>query len=127
MSNQKKKKSTTNTEQSTAQKKTRKQPQKQERKKHYTKEDYRMKKRHYTIGAIFCLLACVLALSTQTDGKYTWETLQAGVYALLGISGLFLKSGAKYEENATRAKALDLIGLIFVALCLGMVFSLLTT
>ncbi len=101
--------------------------QKPERKKHYTKEDYRMKKRNYTVGAIFCLLACVLALSVKIDGKITWETMQVAVYALLGASGLFLKSGAKYEENATRAKALDLIGLLFVALCLGMIITLVTT
>ncbi len=101
--------------------------QKPERKKHYTKEDYRMKKRNYTVGAIFCLLAVVLAISAKVDGKISWDMLQIGVYTLLGISGIFLKSGAKYEENAARAKALDLIGLLFVALCLGMVITLATT
>ena len=41
----------------------------------------------------------------------------------MGVAGLFLKNGAKYEENVKRAKNMDMIGLVFVVVCIGMIMA----
>ena len=45
-------------------------------------------------------------------------------YSFIMTPGVcFLKNGAKYEENVKRAKTMDMIGLIFIVMCLGMIMA----
>ena len=52
-----------------------------------------------------------------------WSYTQIGCYLLMGCAGACLKNGAKYEMNLKRAKTMDMIGLAFMAICVGMVMA----
>lgn len=89
-----------------------------------SKELNQKKTRNYGIGFVFSLIAVAISfLFKQEVGTAMWSYTQMGCYVLMGIAGFFLKNGAKYEENAKRAKNMDMIGLIFIVLCFGMVMA----
>lgn len=89
-----------------------------------TKELNQKKTRNYGIGFVFSLVAVAISFLYKPEvGTAMWSYTQMGCYAIMGVAGFFLKNGAKYEENAKRAKTMDMIGLIFIVMCLGMIMA----
>lgn len=89
-----------------------------------SKELYQKKMRNYGVGFVFSLIAVAVSfLSKAETGTTLWSYTQIGCYILMGIAGIFLKNGSKYEENAKRAKTMDMIGLAFIAICIGMIIA----
>lgn len=89
-----------------------------------TKELNKKKTKQYTVGFVFSLIAVAVSfLSGAEVGTVEWSYTQIGCYVLMGIAGFFLKNGAKFEENVKRAKTMDMIGLIFIVVCLGMIMA----
>lgn len=89
-----------------------------------SKELYQKKMRNYGVGFVFSLIAVAVSfLSKAETGTMVWSYTQIGCYVLMGIAGIFLKNGSKYEENAKRAKTMDMIGLAFIAICIGMIVA----
>ena len=117
-------------EQKTKQNTPKKKPTKKEKKEQKamaaqrSKELNQKKTRNYGIGFFISLAAVAISfLSGAEVGTTMWSYTQIGCYVLMGLAGFFLKNGAKYEENAKRAKTMDMIGLIFIVLCLGMAMA----
>ena len=89
-----------------------------------TKELNQKKTRKYGIGFAFSLVAVAISFLYKPEvGTAMWSYTQMGCYAIMGVAGFFLKNGAKYEENVKRAKTMDMIGLIFIVMCLGMIMA----
>ncbi|MBQ2431610.1 MAG: hypothetical protein II268_00150 [Peptococcaceae bacterium] len=89
-----------------------------------TKELNQKKTRNYGIGFVFSLVAVAISFLYKPEvGTAMWSYTQMGCYAIMGVAGFFLKNGAKYEENVKRAKTMDMIGLIFIVMCLGMIMA----
>ncbi len=89
-----------------------------------TKELNQKKTRNYGIGFAFSLVAVAISFLYKPEvGTAMWSYTQMGCYAIMGVAGFFLKNGAKYEENVKRAKTMDMIGLIFIVMCLGMIMA----
>ena len=89
-----------------------------------TKELNQKKTRNYGIGFAFSLVAVAISFLYKPEvGTALWSYTQMGCYAIMGVAGFFLKNGAKYEENVKRAKTMDMIGLIFIVMCLGMIMA----
>ena len=89
-----------------------------------TKELNQKKTRNYGIGFAFSLVAVAISFLYKPEvGTAMWSYTQMGCYAIMGVAGCFLKNGAKYEENVKRAKTMDMIGLIFIVMCLGMIMA----
>ena len=89
-----------------------------------TKELNQKKTRNYGIGFVFSLVAVAISFLYKPEvGTAMWSYTQMGGYAIMGVAGFFLKNGAKYEENVKRAKTMDMIGLIFIVMCLGMIMA----
>ena len=89
-----------------------------------TKELNQKKTRNYGIGFVFSLVAVAISFLYKPEvGTALWSYTQMGCYAIMGVAGFFLKNGAKYEENVKRAKTMDMIGLIFIVMCLGMIMA----
>jgi len=89
-----------------------------------SKEMNQKKTRNYGIGFVLSLIAVAISFLYKPEtGTDLWSYTQMGCYAIMGAAGLFLKNGAKYEENAKRAKNMDMIGLVFVVVCLGMIMA----
>ena len=89
-----------------------------------TKELNQKKTRNYGIGFVLSLVAVAISFLYKPEvGTAMWSYTQMGCYAIMGVAGFFLKNGAKYEENAKRAKTMDMIGLIFIVMCLGMIMA----
>lgn len=89
-----------------------------------SKELYQKKMRNYGVGFVFSLIAVAISfLSKAETGSLVWSYTQIACYVLMGVAGLFLKNGSKYEESAKRAKTMDMIGLAFIAICIGMIFA----
>lgn len=89
-----------------------------------SKELYQKKMRNYGVGFVFSLIAVAVSfLSKAETGTTMWSYTQIGCYVVMGIAGIFLKNGSKYEENAKRAKTMDMIGLAFITICIGMIFA----
>ena len=89
-----------------------------------TKELNQKKTRNYGIGFVFSLVAVAISFLYKPEvGTAMWSYTQMGCYAIMGVAGFFLKNGAKYEENVKRAKTMDMIGLIFVVMCFGMIMA----
>lgn len=123
-----KKKANTDAQQETAVKQTpNKKLSKKEKKaiaEQRSKELHQKKMRNYGIGFVFSLIAVAISFLFKPEaGTALWSYTQMGCYALMGVAGLFLKNGAKYEQNPKRAKNMDMIGLIFIVMCLGMIMA----
>lgn len=89
-----------------------------------SKELNQKKMRFYGVGFVFSLVAVAISfLSNAEAGTTMWSYTQIGCYGLMGVAGFFLKYGAKYEENTKRQKTMDMIGLIFIVLCFGMIMA----
>ena len=89
-----------------------------------SKELNQHKTRNYGIGFVFSVIAVAISFLYKPEvGTALWSYTQIGCYTLMGIAGFFLKNGAKYEENARRAKTMDMIGLVFIVMCLGMIMA----
>ena len=89
-----------------------------------TKELNQKKTRNYGIGFVLSLVAVAISFLYKPEvGTAMWSYTQMGCYAIMGVAGFFLKNGAKYEENVKRAKTMDMIGLIFIVMCLGMIMA----
>ena len=89
-----------------------------------TKELNQKKTRNYGIGFVLSLVAVAISFLYKPEvGTAMWSYTQMGCYAIMGVAGFFLKNGAKYEENVKRAKTMDMIGLIFIVMCLGMLMA----
>ncbi|MBQ1220663.1 MAG: hypothetical protein IIX83_04670 [Peptococcaceae bacterium] len=89
-----------------------------------SKELNQKKTRNYGIGFAFSLVAVAISFLYKPEvGTAMWSYTQMGCYAIMGVAGFFLKNGAKYEENVKRAKTMDMIGLIFIVMCLGMIMA----
>ena len=89
-----------------------------------TKELNQKKTRNYGIGFVLSLVAVAISFLYKPEvGTAMWSYTQMGCYAIMGVAGCFLKNGAKYEENPKRAKTMDMIGLIFIVMCLGMIMA----
>ena len=89
-----------------------------------TKELNQKKTRNYGIGFAFSLVAVAISFLYKPEvGTAMWSYTQMGCYVIMGVAGFFLKNGAKYEENVKRAKTMDMIGLIFIVMCLGMIMA----
>ena len=89
-----------------------------------TKELNQKKTRNYGIGFVLSLVAVAISFLYKPEvGTAMWSYTQMGCYAIMGVAGFFLKKGAKYEENVKRAKTMDMIGLIFIVMCLGMIMA----
>ena len=89
-----------------------------------SKELNQKKTRSYGIGFVFSLIAVAISFLYKPEvGTALWSYTQMGCYALMGVAGFFLKNGAKYEENVKRAKTMDMIGLVFIVVCFGMIMA----
>ena len=89
-----------------------------------SKEMNQKKTRNYGIGFVLSLIAVAISFLYKPEtGTDLWSYTQMGCYAIMGAAGLFLKNGAKYEENVKRAKNMDMIGLVFVVVCIGMIMA----
>ena len=89
-----------------------------------TKELNQKKTRNYGIGFVLSLVAVAISFLYKPEvGTAMWSYTQMGCYAIMGVAGFFLKKGAKYEENVKRAKTMDMICLIFIVMCLGMIMA----
>ena len=89
-----------------------------------TKELNQKKTRNYGIGFVLSLVAVAISFLYKPEvGTAMWSYTQMGCYAIMGVAGFFLKNGSKYEENVKRAKTMDMIGLIFIVMCLGMIMA----
>ena len=98
--------------------------EKKELAQQHAKEMNQKKMRNYAFGFVVSLIAVAVSfLSGAEVGTATWSYTQIGCYLLMGFAGIFLKRGAKYELNQKRAKNMDIVGLIFIVICLGMVMA----
>ena len=89
-----------------------------------SKEMNQKKTRNYGIGFVLSLIAVAISFLYKPEaGTDLWSYTQMGCYVIMGAAGLFLKNGAKYEENVKRAKNMDMIGLVFVVVCIGMIMA----
>ena len=89
-----------------------------------TKELNQHKTRNYGVGFAFSLVAVAISFLYKPEaGTALWSYTQIGCYSLMAVAGFFLKNGAKYEENVKRAKTMDMIGLVFIVMCLGMIMA----
>ena len=89
-----------------------------------SKEMNQKKTRNYGIGFVLSLIAVAISFLYKPEtGTDLWSYTQMGCYAIMAVAGLFLKNGAKYEENVKRAKNMDMIGLVFVVVCIGMIMA----
>lgn len=89
-----------------------------------SKELNQKKMRNYGIGFVLALIAVIVSFTVKPEtGTAQWSYVQMSCYALMAVAGIFLKNGAKYEENPKRVKNMDMIGLIFIVICLGMIMA----
>jgi len=89
-----------------------------------SKELNQKKTRCYGMGFVFSLISVAISFLYKPEvGTALWSYTQIGCYALMGVAGFFLKHGAKYEENPKRAKTMDMIGLVFIVVCFGMIMA----
>lgn len=90
----------------------------------HAKEMNQKKMRNYGVGFVLSLISVIISFFFKPEaGTAMWSYTQIGCYALMGVAGLFLKNGAKYELNPKRAKNMDMIGLAFIAICVGMILA----
>ena len=90
----------------------------------HAKEMNSKKTRNYGIGFLISAVAVAISFLYKPEvGTAMWSYTQIGCYALMGCAGVFLKNGAKYEMNLKRAKTMDMIGLAFIAICVGMILA----
>ncbi len=122
------KKNTTAAQQDAAEKNTPKKKMSKKEKRaiaeQHAKEMNQKKTRNYGVGFVLSLIAVVISFFFKPEaGTALWSYTQIGCYALMGLAGVFLKNGAKYELNTKRAKNMDMIGLAFIAICVGMILA----
>ncbi len=123
-----KKKTTTAAPQDAAEKSTPKKKMSKKEKKaiaeQHAKEMNQKKTRYYGIGFVFSLIAVAISFLYKPEaGTALWSYTQIGCYALMGVAGVFLKNGAKYELNIKRSKNMDMIGLAFIVVCCTMIVA----
>ncbi len=88
------------------------------------KEMNRKKLNNYGMGFIISLGAVAISFLVKAEaGTPEWSYIQIGCYMLMGVAGSFLRNGAKYESTPKRAKTMGMIGLTFMAVCVGMVLA----
>ena len=90
----------------------------------HAKEMNSKKMRSYGIGFVLSLAAVAVSFLSKAEiGTVEWSYTQMGCYMLMGVAGSFLRNGSKYELNAKHAKTMNIIGLTFMAICVGMVLA----
>ena len=90
----------------------------------HAKEMNSKKMNNYGMGFIISLVAVVISFLSKAEvGTEVWSYTQIGCYMLMGVAGSFLRNGAKYESTPKRAKTMGMIGLTFMAVCVGMVLA----